>query len=551
MSADRHAFHWRLLAPLLAISACLACGSPPPATEGHPPGSAPPTPASGGTLIVGVNSDLSGVNQLVAATDSFTQQILNRMFLHLFEEQPDYAEHPPTMAPSLAETWTWSEDHLELAIELRRDVLWSDGTPVTATDVHWTWQAQIDPEIGWGLSQMKDAIIEMEIVGPHSLLVRWSRAYPGQMTDLNEGVILPQHAWAEPPPTEWRENAQWFVEHLVVNGPFTLDSWSPQQDIVLVRNERYHEPGLPYLDKVVFRIVPETTNQIRQLLAGDLDYVDQVPPAEAATIEASPTLRLVSYWRRQYNFLCWNLRRPILGEAAVRRALTGAIDRQSLVDTLWFGHARVAVSPIISSVWARDPELEPWPYDPQASRRELEALGWLDDDGDGFLERDGQALAFELLTNANSDVRVDAAVMIQEQLRRIGVAVEVETLEFNTVIRRSLEDEFDAVLGAWTIDTSLDLTYAFHSDSVGDGYNFGDYENPALDVLIDEGRFEIDPDRRVALLREAQRIIHLDQPYTFLWESRKLAGLSHRVQDAEPNSLSPYFKLREWWLLPE
>ena len=199
----------------------------------------------------------------------------------------------------------------------------------------------------------------------------------------------------------------------------------------------------------------------------------------------------------------------------------------------------------------RHPSLEPWPFDPVASRADLEAFGWQDLDGDGFLERNGEKLAFEILTNSNSEVRVDAAVMIQEQLRRIGVDVDVETLEFNTVIGRSLQGDFDAVLGAWSIDTSLDLTYAFHSDSVDDGYNFGAYESPELDALIDEARFEIDPERRVELLREAQRIIHRDQPYTFLWESQKLAGLSTRVRNARPNSSSPYFRLREWWVLPE
>ncbi len=530
-----------LAAALLAVGCGGGGGSDPPVADGG-------RPRSGGTLVVGASSDVRSVNQVLTAGTTFEQAILDQMFLRLFEEQPDYAEHPPTLAPQLAASQVWSEDRSELTIELRDDVFWSDGTPVSADDVRWTWQAQTSPDVAWPYASMKDSIVDVEVLGPRRLRVRFATASPSQLSDLNEGVILPRHAWSELPLADWRANNRWFQEHLVVNGPFTLESWEPQQQIVLRRNERYHVAGQPYLDRVVFRIVPQQANQIRQLLAGELDFVDHVGAAEAHKIQASPVTRLIAYWHRQYNYICWNVRRPLFAETAVRQALTMAIDRQALIDALSFGHARIATSPIISSVWAHDDRLEPWPYDPAAARRLLAEQGWRDGDGDGVLERNGRPFSFDLSTNADSTIRVDAAVLIQDQLRRVGVDAQVRRIEFTTLVDMNLEHDFDATLGGWGIDTSLDLTYAFHSDSYENGHNFGGYSNPELDGLIEATRREIDPAARLELLHRAQGIIHRDQPYTFLWEPQRLAAVNRRVRNAQPNPLSSYFHLQEWWL---
>ena len=138
--------------------------------------------------------------------------------------------------------------------------------------------------------------------------------------------------------------------------------------------------------------------------------------------------------------------------------------------------------------------------------------------------------------------------MIQEHLRRAGIEARVRQLEFNTVVSRALEHDFDAMLGGWDIDTSMDLAYAFHSQSIEDGYNFGQYFDPDLDRLIDAANLETDPAERLRLLRQAEAILHRSQPYTFLWEPQRLSAASGRLQDAAPSPVSPYFRLREWWI---
>ncbi len=533
---------------LLLLATATACSRR--ADESRSSVADPPRQRRGGTLVIGASYDIRGVNQLLGTHSTFSEAILDQMFLHLLEEQPDYAEHPPTLAPQLAERYQWSEDLKTLTLYLRPDVLWSDGVPVTAEDVRWTWQAQTHPDVAWGHADMKRAITEVEVVNPGTVRVHFEEASSSQLTDLNEGAILPKHAWSQLPFDEWHESADWFLQNLVVDGPFMLESWRSQEQITLRRNERYFKEGLPYLDQVVIRIIPQKSNQILQLLSGELDYVDHIPALEAARVERAEDLKIIDFWHRQYDFICWNLGNPLFADVEVRRALTMAIDRQSIIDALWFGYAKMSTSPIISSVWAHNQELEPWPYDPQEARRILAEKGWRDSDADGILDRAGRKFSFELSTNADSSERVDTAVMIQQQLRNIGIEARVRQMEFNTLIDKNLAHEFDATIGAWGIDTSLDLTYAFHSDSIDNGYNFGQYSNPEVDRLIDRARTVSDPQRLGSIVKKIQYLLHRDQPYTFLWERRRLIGARARLQNAQPNPLRSFFHLEEWWLLP-
>lgn len=520
------------------------CGGERPSTE------TTERPTAGGTLVIAAVTDVQGFNDLVSSDHRATAEVIEQLYLRLFAEQPDYEQHPPTMKPALAEAWEFSPDRKLLTVRLREGLRWSDGAPITAEDVRFTWQAQVSPEVAWNYSFVKDAIEEVAAVDRRTVRFRFREAYATQLLDANEGVILPRHVWGQLPFADWRRRADWFRDHLVVSGPFRLASWRPAQELVLEANPSYFEPERPRLARVVYRIVPDSASQLAQLEAGAVDFVASLPAAEAERIRRHPQLQLLTYWNRQYDYLCWNLRRPLFAEAEVRRALTLAIDRQALIDTIWRGHARPSLSPILSSIWAHNRSLEPWPYDPAEARRLLAAHGWADRDGDGVLERDGRPFVFELTTNAGNRIRADAAVMIQAQLAKVGVAVEPRTLDQNTLTQKNLAHDFDATLSGWAIDTALDLRAFFHSAEAAGGYNFGGYSNPEVDRLIDAVRREVDLAAAKPLFDRIQEILHLEQPYTFLWEPQRLVGARRNLRDAQPNALGSTFNLAEWWLAP-
>ena len=529
----------RTLLPILLLATTLGCSEP--ASE---------TDREGGTarsdiLVVVVPSDFSGVNELISSSQQ-DHEIRSQLFLHLVRERPDYREHPPTFAPELAASWEFSEDRRSLTFQLREDVLWSDGEPVTADDVRFSWRAQTSPEVGWPYAYVKERISDVEVLGPHRVRFHFTESYPTQLLDANEGFVLPQHVWGELPFSDWPESGDWFREHLVVSGPFTLGSWEPQQQLTLLPNPLYHEEELPRLDMVVFRVVPEESSRLGQLLSGEAHVMVGIPPSRGADVEAAENTRLAVVDSRQYTYVVWNTRDPLFEAPEIRQALTMSIDREALVESLWHGYAEIGVGPFTNAVWAHDPGLEPWPYDPDRAREIFAAHGWTDSDGDGILDRDGTPFSFELSTNTGNQLRRDTLVLVQSHLERVGVDAEPVFLEPQTLFARNEAHDFDATLGAWGIDTSLDVRYAFHSDEIDGGYNYGSFSDPEADRLMDAIAATVPPEAALESFHRLERILHEKQPYTFLWEPDRLLGLDDRIENADPNALLTFYDLEEW-----
>ncbi len=514
-------------------------------------GPATSTPRRGGTVVTGWPAEPGGVNSLILPNTQVNNEMLFRVFLHLVEEQADFKDHPASFKPQLAESYDWSPDHKTLTFHLRKDVVWSDGVPVTADDVRWTWTAQTNKDVAWELADSKSRITDVEVVDPHTARFHFSRVYAKQLLDANEGLIFPKHAWETLPFQEWRKNGDWFRQHLVVDGPFTIASWQPQQQIVLQRNDRYYEKGLPYLDRVVMRLVPDQASGFTQLLSGDLDFLPQIAPTDAPRVKASPRLELIAYWFNIYVCVVWNTENPLFQDPEVRRALTLAIDRKTIVDTLLGSYGKVADSPILTSVWAHDPAIHPWPYDRQEAARILAAKGWKDTNGDGVLDKDGKPFAFELLTNTGNQLRSDATVMIQSQLQKVGIRATPRQVEFNTLATQTIAGKFDATMMGYSIDTSLDLRSNFHSKSIQEGSNYPRYSDAAMDRLLETAEAQPDLQAERPYLNQIQEIVHREQPLTFLWESQRLSAVNKRVRNVHPTSTYSFFNLKEWWVEPK
>lgn len=508
-------------------------------------------PRRGGTVVTAWPSEPAGVNDLILPRSQPTSELVFRLFLHLLEEQSDFDKHPPTFKPELARSYEWSADHKTLTFHLREDVVWSDGVPVTADDVRWTWQAQISPDVVWEEAEAKKSITDVEAVDPHTVRFHFSRVYAKQLLDANEGMVLPKHAWEKLPFKEWRKSGDWFKQHLVVDGPFTVGSWQPQQQIVLQRNERYHEKGLPRLDRVVMRMVPSQSAALTQLMNGEVDFVPQIAVGDVKRAQSAPNVQLIALWFNVYVAVGWNNENPLFQDPEVRRALTLGIDRKTIVDTLLGPYGRVADSPVLTMVWAHDSSLKPLPYNPTEAKRILAAKGWKDTDGDGFLDKGGKPFRFELITNAGNQLRADATVMIQDQLKKVGVQAVPRQVEFNTLASATTDGKFEAVVLGFTMDTSLDMTGNFHSRSIAEGANYVRYRNPEMDRLLEAAESQPDMKAELPYLNQIQQLVLRDQPVTFLWESQRLTAVSKRVKDVHPTLAFSFFNLKEWWVEPK
>jgi peptide/nickel transport system substrate-binding protein len=526
---------------LLAAAVALGCprAAPPPEVEDG-------LPAPGGTVVIGLLGDLQSWNPYLAE-DEDTEQILSLIYPSLAIEQTDYRLHPPTFAPHLAESWEWSEDHLELVFHLADDAVWSDGVPVTADDVVFSWRTQTSPAVAWPYVTSKDFIDRVEVIDPKTVRFVFTAVYPYQMMDANDGPIVPAHLWRAIPYERWHDT-DWSGP-IVAAGPFRLAAHTPHQEIVFERNDSYWKDGLPYLDRVVWRIVPSKTNLLTQLLAGHVDLIDTVPPYDAERVRRNPDLELVIFADRGYSQIRWNLRRPLFEDPKVRRALSLAINRDTIIEVAYHGYARRAVGPILSDMWAFDRDLEPLPFDSVLARSLLTEAGWSDSDGDGVLDRAGLRFEFELMANTESELRQDTCLLIEEDLRRIGVRAVPRFVEWGTLLAAEQRADFDAIVSRWIEPTMIDLNDLWRSAAPGEPtLNSIGYSNPEVDRLLDAVDEDSDFSVQRPLFDRIQALIVADQPYTFLVETARIVGLNSRVRGTDINDATPYFNIDEWYV---
>ena len=541
MTARRHTPVALLAAAaLLGSFACRRPPAPPPAAlagEG---------PQPGGQVVVATLADVTTLNEYQSSGDAGEADVIDLLFPALMVEQPDYQLHPPSFAPRLATAWEFSADNRDLTFHLRADARWSDGTPITAEDVRFTFLAQKDPRVDSVGMEIKDFIRDVEVVDPHTVRFHFSRVYPYQLMDANDGHIVPAHAFGKVPFDKWRTTD--FEKILVTGGPFRLAAHIPQQTIVLQRDPTYWNAPRPYLDRLVFRILPDMAGQLAQLFAGDVDLVPSVAPQEADRVVADHDLRLVEYPSRLWGLVGWNNRRPLFADRRVRRALTLGINRKALVDTVFRGHAKLATGPVLSTMWAFDRSLPQLPYDQAQAAALLAQAGWRDANGDGILERDGKPFAFDLLYPAANTLRRQMALLIQADLARLGIKVRPVQVEFTSLISRAEAGDFDAVLWAWEEATKIDLTSTWSTPSPGQGSNnFIGYSNPEVDRLIAVAREEPDYTRAKVLLDRIQEAIVADQPVTFLYEANRLVAINRRIEGADINAAGVFFNIDDWY----
>lgn len=462
---------------------------------------------------MGSTVDVDSWNPYVSQ-QAFASGVLRRIFLPLAAERTAEGAQQE-FAPRLAESWSAADDGHALTFVLR-EAVWSDGVPITADDVRFTWTVQTAEAVPWIDAARKARIRDVVALDARTVRFEFDGAYPAQLADAVEGPILPRHRFGRVPFEEWARHP-WSAAD-VGSGPFLLERHAPGHEIVLKRNPRAAGDG-PWLDGIVVRIVPDMPNLVTQLRAGQLDYVDGLPPRDAAALARQEGLTLVAFDQPSYDYVGWNAARPPLDDPGLRRALTLAIDRQGLVDSLLFGYGRVSAGPVLSFWWAADPGLVPLPYDPDEARRILLDRGF----------SGGRELALTVLTQHASDLRMQALLAIQEQLARVGVRVDIQPMEMRAMRERIAAGDYDGYVGSW-IYSVQDLASVFRSDAAPpQGANLVAYASSAADEALDRAaRAESLEALRQALL-VFQRTVHQDQPYTFLYEKQRLAVHGPRV----------------------
>lgn len=488
-----------------------------------------------------------------------------------------------TFEPWLARSWEFSADRLRLIFHLRDDAFWSDGVPVTCEDVRFTHRIQVADELAWPGAFLKDRILRVECADEETAVFHFTEAYAGQLLDANDDAIVPS-AYGAVPLAEW--SATVWEERIRSCGPLRLVSVVPGQEAVLERDPAWWDAGRAGLDRVVLRTYADETGVLQRFLGGEVDLVLKVPPLRSAEVAGRAELRLEQLPSLSYTFLGWNtlargaylrdrrargcgesercresdadllrLHReqphPVLGDAAVRRALTQAIDRRDIVEGLWAGHARVGSSPIVSALWAHDPDAG-LAFDPSSAKESLDRAGWLDGDGDGVRERGANRMEIGVIVSADNQLRRDVLERVTASLARVGVRLVPEPLPRAEFVARARDKDFDAVCVGWWAGTRIEPQNLLHGHAALDrGNNFGGWSTPESDALLDRAARAATREDALPLWRQWQAIFREEQPLTILYEEQRLLGLRAEVRAPALNFLNPFQNLHEWSIRPQ
>lgn len=436
--------------------------------------------------------------------------------------RPDEQLRP---TPDLATSWTTSPDGLEYLFTLRPGVKWHDGQPFSASDVKFTFDQIKDVKSGSRLGSDFAAVAGVDVID--SLTVRFRLTAPFApflaLLGYNAG-ILPAHKFAGRrllDATDFNRTAP------VGTGPYRVIQAASGSAIVLERNPDYFGTK-PALDQVIFRIVPDVNAQVAQLLAGELDIVP-IEPANLPSVERQSNVTVVRNPIVQHVYVGFNQSRPFLKPALVRRALDLAVNRKAIVDGVLKGAADLprGTIPMVLSTYF-DATVDERPYAPDSARALLAQAGWRSGADRMLMNAAGKPFAFTLLVDKGNPTREQAALAVQQDLRRIGINASIETLEFATLVRdRVLPGNYDAVLIWWTTPPDPDQ-YSFYA--TGQDNNHVRYSNHVVDSLLAAGRATLDSAARRDIYSRFQHEEVKDPPVLVLFYPRELLAVSKRVE---------------------
>ncbi|MFA6148355.1 MAG: ABC transporter substrate-binding protein [bacterium] len=485
-------------------------------------------PVDEGRLVIALPGAPVNVDPRVA-TDAYGEQILQMTHASLVRR--DAAGEP---VPDLAERWE-SPDPLTYVFHLRPGLRFHDGRPLTSADVRYTFSWILDAANRSPHRGLYRQIRAIETPDPRTVVFRLTEPFAPFLSTMVRGIVpagSPARGYAPP----------------VGAGPYRIDDLSPDGEAVLSAYGGYYD-GTPAIRAVTVKFVPDSNVRFLELKMGSVNFVlNGVDPDLLPAVEKTGRLVAEEGPGGNVTYLGFNLRDRALSDARVRRAIALAIDRETIVRTIWKGRADLVSSILPPGSWASDPDLPPMPFDPARARRLLDEAGFPDPDGEGPLPR----LRLTYKTSQN-EVRRRVATVVQEQLRQVGIAVDIQSLEWGTFFSDIKKGSFQIYSLTWVGIADPDIFHhAFHSRSTPpDGANRGGYSDSEVDRLTEAARREPSREKRRGIYHRVQRILARDLPVFPLWAARNLLVRDRRLSGFRITPDESYAPVRAMRIVPD
>jgi peptide/nickel transport system substrate-binding protein len=545
-------------------------------------------PAKDDTLITYYAHDPDTLNA-ITANDSVSDAFHRLVYETLAERRFD---DPDVMQPVLAESWEFDPEKLEYTIHLRKGVKWHPATlpngtelpakELTARDVKFTFDCILNKNIEaahirsyYEDPDAKDdserSKIKVSLVpgDKYTVKVKWKKPYflMDEFT-LAGQYIIPEHIYSvdengEPisfdvSSQEFAKgfNNHWANTKAFGTGPMVLKEWTKDQQTVFERNPDYW--GEPfYFSQLIYRNISNTNTALQQVLQNNLDWAsipekDLYVQSKTHPNVVSGKVELNEFYYPAYRYMGYNLNRDFFKDKRVRWAISHAVPVDQIINKVFHGLAVRATGPFLPGSPTNDSSLPAVEYDLDKSKKLLDEAGWTDSNGDGVRDKmiDGQRVdaKFDLMIFADAPSYQTIAEVIKENCRKIGVKVQISPAKWALMLQKLKKKEFDATILGWFLSWKQDPFQIWHGSQADtpDSSNHVSYKNPEVDRLIEELRVTLDPDQQVKLYQQIHRLIHEDQPYTFLFSEQMTAGKHQRLQDVKFYKLRPCINSAEW-----
>jgi len=459
-------------------------------------------------------------------------------------------KEPTRFEPQLAARWEVSDDKLTYTIHLRKGVRWHDFTDPTTgdrfTDVEVTAHdfkfyvdvirnPGIDCEAIRGYFEDLDRI---EVVDDYTFKVIWKKRY-FRSYDLTLGLgPLPRHFYRFDPkkPAEFNDNFK--RNRMIVGcGPWIFDHWEKGNQFVFVRNEDYYGPK-PYLRERRIRVIKDPNARLTALKNGEIDLVSPTQDQwvkQTAGKDFAERFNKLKYTSLGYSYIGYNMRKDLFKDRRVRLALTHCIDRERILREVYHGLARIVTGNFFIDSAYYDHSIKPWPFDLNRAKQLFTEAGWKDSDGDGILDRNGKKFEFTFLLIQGSANQPRYAAIMKEDLAKVGVKLNILPVEWSVYTERLNEWNFDVCSLGWALDYESDPHQLWHSSWADKrrSSNHVGFKNDEADEIIMQARREFDLDKRIALYKRFHRIMHEEQPYTFLFSAYALVAVDKRFRNVK------------------
>lgn len=426
--------------------------------------------------------------------------------------------------PGLAVSWEHVDD-LVWEFELRPNVYFHNGEPLTADDIKFSYDRLRDPETAAPGAFILGSVEKVEVIGDLKIRITTNAPFAPMLAHLSHGVtgIVNRKAVEE-------AGADYGTTVVVGTGAFKFENWSAGSHITLVRNPDYWGQ-VAAVDKVTFRSIPEGTVRAIELETGGVDIAMGVEPIDEGRLAQNPNVNIIRTPGLGADYVGFNCEKEPFDDVRVRQAINHAIDMDLIIEVVYAGQGVRAVSPISPTVWGANPNLEGYEFDPEKARALLAEAGY----PDGF--------STSIWTNSNP-LRMQAAEIIQADLADIGIDVAVEIMEWGPYLADTADGKHDMFILGWTTvtaDADYGLFPLFHSSAYGASGNRTFWSTPRLDELLSNARANSDPDQRLEMYYEAQEIIAEGAPWIFMRAPINVDGTRVNISGFTPHPSGDFF----------